>query len=590
MTYNQSQLQHPAAGEKKKSKLLRNITILLGWFLYVFSFFNFYLALSGLVPEGQFLRFFAYSQSSAILFFGILPFALGWLNNSRRVVHALKGGEDVPDERIQFAQESLIIFPQKMALATVAVTMIVSLTAGLVFMISLKASLSRVIIFFILGSLTGIIVAWGLYFGVKMLNRENAQWLMREISRRGLPRTGRPFPLAAKVFTGIIILVFYLLSLFVVTVHYTGGEGIPFWPTFYIFTVGGSVCLIFAWFLTNDFVYSLRDLNRFVGEVAKGDLEAECRYITEDEIGEVGFAAVQMARNLKESWGRASELMDKMLDTAARLEEEVKKGLTESMDQAAKAIEQSATIHEVSTTADEVAATGRIISDSTRGVADLSKETLESCRRGQDNAQKANQTIEQLQAHQTALQDELYSLLQRSARIREIVALIDAVVDQVELLSVNAALEAAGAGEAGRRFSVVAMETKRLAGQTQNAVQDVRKIVKEIQDAINEFQRRHDMAIQAIEQQSGMVMDTGEALQEIVGLMERTAGAAEQIRIGSGQQTQALNEVQRILSELNITSQNIADGADKVEKIMKEISELASELRAVKEWGSAGGA
>jgi methyl-accepting chemotaxis protein len=256
-------------------------------------------------------------------------------------------------------------------------------------------------------------------------------------------------------------------------------------------------------------------------------------------------------------------------------------GLDESMKQAQQAMEHSATIHEVSATADEVAATGNTISDSIQWVAELSKGTLDSCRRGQDDAEMAGQTIEQLQTCQSALRSELESLLHRSSRIREIIALIQGVVDQVDMLAVNAALEAAGAGEAGMRFSVVAKETKRLAGQTSAAVSDVRMILREIQDAINEFQRRHSQAMEAIEHQSGMVLDTAAALHEIVGLMERTATSAEQIRIGSGQQTEALNEVQRILSELNVSSESIAKGSGRVEKIMQDISNLARELRAV---------
>ncbi len=549
-------------------------------FLFAFAYFNGYLWLSGLVPEGQFTRFLFQVQPPALLYLLVMPLGIRWLNQSRLVVHALKRGNEVPDQIIQSGQEGIIGLPQKMAAAFVIFTIAVSATTGTLFILILSAPLSRALILSVLNLFTGIIVAWGLYFGVKILSRDNATRLMHEIRLRGLPRHGRPFPLSVKVFTGIFILVFYLLSLFAVMIHFRGNQGIPFGTTLYIFLVGGSVCLIFAWFLTNDLVYSVSGLNRFVSEVAAGNFEAECRFITEDELGEVGFAALQMARNLTGTWQRATELMEKMLNTARQLEEAVKSGLAESREQASRALEQSTTINEVSVTAEEVAMTGRNISQRIQGVAELSRETLQSCRRGQESSQRAGKAIDQLQEHQSALQQELESLLQRSSRIQDIVSLIDGVAEQVDMLALNAALEAAGAGEAGRRFSVVAKETKRLAEQTAHAVSEVRVIIQEIQGAVNEFQLKHGRALDAIEQQSSRVIDTGTAIHEIVARMESTASAAEHIRIGSDEQAHALKEVQEILSELNISARGIADGSRHVEGIMKEISTLAAELES----------
>jgi methyl-accepting chemotaxis protein len=577
---NQFHFPSPVPRAGKKSKLPRNIGLLVGGFFFAFSYFNLYLWLSGLVPAGQFTKFLFQVQPPMLLYLLILPLGIRWLNQSRLIVHALKREEEVSDQMIQSGQEGILGFPPKMVFTFVILTIAVTAITGILFALVLSAPASRVLIFVVLSIFTGMIVAWGLYFGVKMLSRDNAEWLMHEIRLRGLPRQGRSFPLSIKVFTGIFILVFYLLSLFAVMIHFRGDQGIPPGPALYIFLVGGSVCLIFAWFLTNDVAYSVRGLNRFVSEVAAGNLEAECRFITEDELGDVGFAALEMARNLARTWQRSKELMDKMLDTARQMEGAVKRGLAESREQASMALEQSTTIHEVSVTAEEVAATGRSISERIQGVARLSKETLQSCHRGQESAQRAGRAIDQLEEHQSSLQQELESLLQRSSRIQDIVSLIDGVAEQIDMLALNAALEAAGAGEAGMRFSVVAKETKRLAAQTVQAVSEVRVIIQAIQSAVNEFQRKHGQALEAIEMQSGRVRDTGTALVEIVDRMESTAGAAEKIRLGSSEQAYALEEVQKILSELNVSAQGIAEGSRQVEVIMKEISSLAAELES----------
>ena len=169
---------------------------------------------------------------------------------------------------------------------------------------------------------------------------------------------------------------------------------------------------------------------------------------------------------------------------------------------------------------------------------------------------------------------------QQARDIGTVLTLIRDVADQTNLLALNAAIEAARAGEAGRGFAVVADEVRKLAEKTMKATQEVESAIAAIQQGTGKSAVTVDNAVAAIEDAGRMGEDSGHALEHISALAEDSSGRVSAIAAAATEQSAASEQINRSISEVNQLS---ADIAEAMQGASNEVQDMARQTHVLKD-------
>ena len=241
----------------------------------------------------------------------------------------------------------------------------------------------------------------------------------------------------------------------------------------------------------------------------------------------------------------------------------------------------AAATNESTATVEEIRQTAILAQEKTAEASELSQDLTQRCRFGSKSSTQNYGTFEQIQRDMGVVAEAIDRLISRAQSVGEIITAVNDLAEQSNLLSVNASIEAAKAGEHGRGFTVVAQEVKSLAQQSKQAVAQVRNVLSEIREA-------SDMAVRAVEQSRGAV-DTGrvEAERGIenttaeIGIAERATEAAAQIATSSRQQLAGMEQISQAMRSINQAESQAVAGTRQVEQEVKQLQELASGLQSL---------
>ncbi len=305
--------------------------------------------------------------------------------------------------------------------------------------------------------------------------------------------------------------------------------------------------------------------------IADGDLTYKIEPKSEHDI--LGHSFVKMTSNLSNLIIHLNDDADKL--AAAALE------ISASSDMMSKGSkEQSSMVGQVSTAIEEITAT---IVESTSNSADASQSAQSAAQSATEGGQIVSETITGMQKIANVVSESAESIgkLAHSAdKIGEIIGVIDDIADQTNLLALNAAIEAARAGEQGRGFAVVADEVRKLAERTGKATGEITKMIKGIQQETSEAVGSMESGITEVDAGRELTDRAGNSLSEIVTMSESVMNMIQQIAIASEQQTAASEEIAKNIDNIsNITIEN-AKGAEEAAVASEDLSHQAENLKA----------
>ncbi len=245
----------------------------------------------------------------------------------------------------------------------------------------------------------------------------------------------------------------------------------------------------------------------------------------------------------------------------------------------AAAVEQmSSSVAEITSTMEELSASSTQIADHSQSVVDVANHTLESSKRGAGAMQELEQHMTGIHNNYEQSLQDILDLGNQSKEISKVMDLINNVADQTKLIAFNAALEASSAGEAGKRFSVVAAEIRRLADSVTESTRSIEERTQAIQNAISRLVITSEKAVSSVRAGLDVSMETARELHELVDAASRTSNAAQQISLSTRQQKTASGQVVVALRDIANASATNAQSVRDITGISEQLLDMSNAL------------
>ena len=338
--------------------------------------------------------------------------------------------------------------------------------------------------------------------------------------------------------------------------------------------VAVTMTVVLALLLTRSIVRPLGQSLQVAETVAKGDLTPQITVQGDDEPARLQAALKVMQQSLRDTIGRISDSADQLASASEQLSA-VTEGATLGLQQQSQEIEQAATaVNQMTSAVEEVASNAVATSEASR-------ESDRIARQGREQVQATVHAIESLAAGVADNAEEVGQLAQQVQDISKVLDVIGAIADQTNLLALNAAIEAARAGEAGRGFAVVADEVRALAHRTQTSTREIEQMIIAIQAgterAVHGMQQSNERARSTLEGAHA----AGEALEGITAAIARINERNLVIASASEEQAQVAREVDRNLTTIRDLAHQSSAGAEQTSAASQALSQLAVDLNAL---------
>jgi methyl-accepting chemotaxis protein len=332
--------------------------------------------------------------------------------------------------------------------------------------------------------------------------------------------------------------------------------------------------ILLAWLLTRSIVNPLSRAVRAAEEIAAGDLTRPIEVDGKDEAAQLLLALVTMQRNLRQTIELISGSSTQLASAAEELSavtEESSRGLQQQNNE----IEQAATaVNEMTAAVEEVARNAVSTSEA-------SQQSNQTARQGRDRVVDTVKSIQDMTQQLQATSGLVEGLAAQGRDIGKVLDVIRSIAEQTNLLALNAAIEAARAGEAGRGFAVVADEVRALAHRTAQSTTEIEQMVAGIQtrtgDAVQSMSRNTDSTRTTL----SLANSAGDALELITEAIAQINERNLVIASASEEQAQVSREVDRNLVNIRDLAAQTAAGANQTSAASHELSRLAVDLKTM---------
>ncbi len=318
----------------------------------------------------------------------------------------------------------------------------------------------------------------------------------------------------------------------------------------------------------------LRPVRNLVRRMESADLNTSLAKDREDEIGVLAQAFDRFVSNIR---GTLVHVMESS-EQVASASEEISSGATQSVETAHT---QAGQTEQVATAMQEMSSTVQQVSENSQKAAEASQKAAQAAREGGQVVQETLATMRSIADSESQVAARITELGKRSEQIGKIVAVIDDIADQTNLLALNAAIEAARAGEQGRGFAVVADEVRKLAERTTKATKEIAEMIESIQVETKSAVQAMKLGNREVESGVKKTSALGPALQEIIEMSEGVGDMIAQIATAATQQSSATDQINANVSQISGATQESSSAAEQTAKACTDLSSLAFDLQKV---------
>ncbi len=327
---------------------------------------------------------------------------------------------------------------------------------------------------------------------------------------------------------------------------------------------------------------SITDLLNLINQVARGDLTLRGK-VTNDALGNVADSINLMLDNF-------TTVLDRVRKAAVEVSTNANRILASTDEMNTGTGQQDQEITNTSSAVEELTVSMKQVSNNAEASAEAARRALDAAEQGNRAVRDTLEGMQRIRSSVQATARKIKSLGDRSLEISEIINVINDITEQTNLLALNAAIEAARAGEAGRGFAVVADEVRKLAEHSRTATKDIAALIKAIQAETNEAVVVMEEGTKEVEVGAGLADQAGKALEAISSVVRQSAELVQEISLASKQQvrgTEGVANAMQIISGITRqTTQSARQAAGTVGNLVKLSEQLVDALSQFRSNGS----
>ncbi len=298
---------------------------------------------------------------------------------------------------------------------------------------------------------------------------------------------------------------------------------------------------------------------------ADGNLDVQTAAEGKSEIAVLGQAFNQMISNLKRVLEQISSAGSKMVSA--------------SREQAEGAKNQSVATEEMTGTVTELSASARKMAENAGSVSEQAGLASNECASGKTSVEGAVQGIKGVHERVEKIAAHMLELGGKSQQISGVLDIITELSEQTNLLSLNASIEAAGAGDAGKRFAVVASEIRKLAERATDSTGEIRSLIDGVQETVNATIMATEEGTKAVQDGVRLTQEVDSSFGRIAEQVGSTTQSAKAIEMGSRQQATAIEQMEGAVKNVDAAAQQTAETARQLDADSQALLETARKLQ-----------
>ncbi|MET1081431.1 MAG: methyl-accepting chemotaxis protein [Pseudomonas sp.] len=310
-----------------------------------------------------------------------------------------------------------------------------------------------------------------------------------------------------------------------------------------------------------------------VSRAAAGDLTGTISVHGEDAVGQLGSGLQRMLVDLR-------AMLLKVQRAGIAVTSSTTEIAASSRQQEATSIEQAQTSVEVLSTTKEISANAQALVKTMEEVVQVADETTGSAEQARSNLGRMDQTMQRMVLATDSINDKLAALSEKASNINKVLTTITKVADQTNLLSLNAAIEAEKAGEAGRGFSVVATEIRRLSDQTSVATWDIEQMLKDMHSAVSASVMGMDKFSEEIRRSVGEVATVSDQLADVIEEVQKLPSRIEIALEGMQAQAVGAGQIAETIMQLNDSAQQTSEALKATSEAVLVLQQAAQDLQS----------
>jgi methyl-accepting chemotaxis protein len=315
---------------------------------------------------------------------------------------------------------------------------------------------------------------------------------------------------------------------------------------------------------------SITDLLNTISQVARGDLSIRGK-VTNDALGNVVDSVNFMLDNF-------TKVLERVRKAAVDVSTSANRILGAADEMSAGATQQDQEITNTSSAVEELTVSMKQVSNNAEASAEAARRALDAAEQGNRAVRDTLEGMQRIRASVQATAKKIKSLGDRSLEISEIINVINDITEQTNLLALNAAIEAARAGEAGRGFAVVADEVRKLAEHSRSATKDIAALIKAIQAETNEAVVVMEEGTREVEVGAGLADQAGKALEAISSVVRQSAELVQEISLASKQQVRGTEGVANAMQIISGITRQTTQGARQTAATVGDMVKLSEQL------------
>ncbi|MEK1908403.1 MAG: methyl-accepting chemotaxis protein [Pseudomonas sp.] len=317
---------------------------------------------------------------------------------------------------------------------------------------------------------------------------------------------------------------------------------------------------------------TLKGFGKTLGQVAAGDMTVKVNVKSQDELGELGQVFNGTVEKIR-------ELIDLVGKTVTEVERQADKVELVSGESSQAVNAQRGQIEQVATAMNQMSATAQEVARSAAAAVGSAQSVNEETVSGRALVESQVGSIQRLASEIDQSVTVINQLASDSASISQVLEVIKGIAGQTNLLALNAAIEAARAGEQGRGFAVVADEVRNLAKRTHQSTEEIEQMIGRLQTGVNAtvtaMNGSHQMVDSTVSQSSQVQL----ALENILGAVGMIVDQNQQIAAAAEQQTAVAHDIDMNIVEINQAGERTAEGAVQTEQASRELSDQVARLK-----------